>query len=63
MMATMTAAPMTVPTRRKLALRIDAPRLGWHTSAAEVAAQNGFSICSQNASSSDTQTDAQSLSP
>ena len=48
-MTTIATAPTTVPIIRYQPLRSEAPRLGWQTIAAVVAAQNALSSSSQNA--------------
>jgi hypothetical protein len=62
-MITMAMAPMTVPTMRKDALRRVAPRLGWQTIAAVVAAHVGLSSSSQNARKEARHTEAHKRNP
>ena len=61
--STMAMAPIAVPIMRKPPLRNEAPRLGWQTIAAEVAAQYGASSSSLKATNSVRHTDAQSRTP
>src|SRR5580658_4349303 len=57
---TTNVAPTTVPIIRNHPLRSEAPSCGWHTTAADVPAQNGLSSSSQNARKRARQTEVHS---
>src|SRR5580698_10328990 len=54
----MATAPRMVPSIRYQPLRIEAPRVGWHTAAADAPAQKGLSSCNQNATNNARHTEA-----
>src|SRR5580698_5491783 len=54
----MATAPRMVPSIRYQPLRNEAPRVGWHTAAADAPAQKGLSSCNQNATNNARLTEA-----